>query len=423
MTEPPAFASSDLSLVRRNPWVLGLSLSPLLGALALVVSGVAAKPGLFILPFQLVFVGIALAYFAYRRNWRPVVTKVSVRAGPDGVTVGDLFLPRGEIRAGFVLPGSTTEAPRVILRRRLRPEVQIQVWSTEEGRALLHALGLDASQTVAVFRTASLVLAKRRYGIALGAGLALLWVLFVQTIMHLPDMGRVVMIGAPFLIVLSAILSMMPSRFSVGADGIVLRWLWVRRFVGYDDITGVTRFDRGWGSSRVLGLSLALRSGGTVELPVSQSGRLWGDPAVTLALVEERIREAREAFRHGGTAADAALLRRGERDVGAWVTALRSIGAGANADLRTAPLPRESLFRIVEDPAAHAADRAAAAVALGSDLDDESKARLRSAAEATAAPRLRIAIEKAAGGDGEAELEAALAEIDGERGEARGRAS
>jgi hypothetical protein len=79
--------------------------------------------------------------------------------------------------------------------------------------------------------------------------------------------------------------------------------------------------------------------------------------------------------------------------------------------MRTAPLPRERLFRIVESPSASGLDRAAAAVALGKEADEETRGRLRGAAEACAAPKLRIALEAAAGSSSDAELEAALAEV------------
>src|SRR5262249_28225525 len=154
----------------------------------------------------------------------------------------------------------------------------------------------------------------------------------------------------------------------------------------------VSRYEAGWGRSRRIGIKLTLRSGEEVQIPVTT--RSWGDNE--LALIEERIREAREAYRTGGAEADAALLKRGDREVSAWVSMLRTIGAGANADMRTAPVPRERLFRIVEDPASPAIDRAAAAVALGADLDEDGRRRLADAAHATAAPKLRVAIEKAA---------------------------
>ncbi len=140
---------------------------------------------------------------------------------------------------------------------------------------------------------------------------------------------------------------------------------------------------------------------------------LWGLGKTRVEVLTERILQALASFREGDADAAADLLRRGAHDVSAWVRALRSLGSGANADARTAPVPRERLLRIVEDPALPPQDRAAAAVALGADLDDEGRGRLRLAAAASALPRLRIAIETAASGADESELAAALGEMDG----------
>jgi hypothetical protein len=106
------------------------------------------------------------------------------------------------------------------------------------------------------------------------------------------------------------------------------------------------------------------------------------------------------------------LLDRRERPVGDWITTLRSIGTGANAAHRIAPVAPERLWRIVEDPSARAVARAAAAVALGARIDDEGRARLKAAADATAAPKLRIALFAAADSAEEAELEEALRDLE-----------
>ena len=99
---------------------------------------------------QLATVGAFLTLVAYRANWRPRVTPASVRADGEGVTLAGHFVPRAAIRKGLVLPGMP---PRVVLLRGFRPDVEIQVRDVAEGRALLRALGLDASQAVADFRT------------------------------------------------------------------------------------------------------------------------------------------------------------------------------------------------------------------------------------------------------------------------------
>jgi hypothetical protein len=282
------------------------------------------------------------------------------------------------------------------------------------------------SQQVATFRALSPALAKRRYGVVAFVGAhVFLWSLvgILAPLSRALGMGNS---GAGMVVLLLgilAILTVFVARLSVGADGILLRWLWTQRFLGYHEIRGITRFDKGWLGARlgadgwqhtgqVMGFRVALRSGEEVLMPIALSSReSMADPIVQR--IEERIREAMDAFHRDGASVDAPLLRRGERAVGVWVAALRSIGAGANADLRTAPMPRDRLFRIVEDPASPAVDRAAAAVALGGDLDEQTRTRLRFVADATVEPSLRLAVEKAAAGEHQAEIEAALAEIEG----------
>jgi hypothetical protein len=404
------FRANELFRVRRNRTILALAGSPLfLGVPALIIAAIAIDPVYVMYLFHSAALGILGLTIAWRRNWHPEVKPVAVRADANGVAVGEEHVPRAHIKQGFVMPGVP---PQVQLRRRgLRTPVEIQVGSMGEARALLRALGLDASQTVATFRGISKLLAKRRYLMSVG-------LFFGGFVFGMTNVFRflspafsavgVAMFAASALTF--AVLMIAPMRITVGADGIATRWLWQKRFYGFGEISMVTRFERGFGRSRVVGLELLLRSGEEVFLPMSQ--RSWDDGDA--GILDERVREAMEAFRRGDAAADAALLRRGDRAVGEWVSALRSIGAGANADLRTAPVPRERLFRIVEDPSSPPADRAAAAVALGSELDADARARLQAAAEATAAPKLRIAIEKAASGSEAAEVEAALAEIEAE---------
>lgn len=96
-----------------------------------------------------------------------------------------------------------------------------------------------------------------------------------------------------------------------------------------------------------------------------------------------------------------------------WVTALRAVGAGANADMRTdtrrgraAPARRGGPGRDRGGPR----QRGGRADGKGSPADRD---RIRIAAETTAAPKLRIALEKASASDiDEEELGAVLAELE-----------
>ena len=399
---PETFASNDVRVVRRNPWILGVAALPLIFALGVLVAGITVWLPLLAFVAQLALLGVVALLFVWSRNFWPIVTPTPVRADAEGLTVGDRRVPRAGIRAGFVLPALP---PKVLLRRRWALPIELEVPSKEEGRGILRALGLDVTQSVASFRTMSRAVTRRRYTAAIAA-----LFLAVGIVPRLLGSGAASGVGFVIATVLLALVMIVPTRLSVGADGLVLRWFGRSRFLAHGEIAGVTRYDKSWGRSSQVGLAVRLRSGEEVLIPVAQSSWVTQEAQI----IEERIREALEAFRAGDAAADAALLRRGGRELAEWIAALRAIGAGANADMRTAPVARERLFRIVESPTAGAPDRAAAAVALGHDLDDDARRRLRVAAEAIAAPRLRFAVEAAASGGEEAEIEAALAEVEQE---------
>jgi hypothetical protein len=212
-----------------------------------------------------------------------------------------------------------------------------------------------------------------------------------------------------FPLLVFAIVSLVPSRVTVGADGIELRWFGRRRFFRHRDVVNATQYIAGLGNSRYTGVALTLESGEEVRIPIGQARS--GDDRTRMVL--ERIQEAAAEGQREHPELDPAILARGDREVADWMRALRSLGAGANATMRTAPIEAERLWRIVEDPAGPPLARAAAAVALTADPAADARRRLRAAAEATAAPRLRVAIDAAASHDEDA-LKEALAELESE---------
>ena len=416
MSTTPPFVSTELSVVRRNGWILALAASPILLVIARLFFDTPVHHPFFGFVFQgLALAPLALVYVVRRNPW-PRVEKLPVEADAGGVKLGAKRVPRAALRAGFVLPGGQ---PRVLLQRKLGLPIELQVSSTEQGRGLLRALGFDASQTVARFRVASRLVSRRSYMATMMGVTFAVYGGFIgfMTGRHHDHVSPV--FGALLSVVLALVFAffLVPTWLSIGADGVVLSWFRSKRFIGYGEIARVEPYRKSWGRAQYVGVTLVLRSGEEVPIPTGKAR--WDEQS---NLIKERLREAMEAFKEGGTAADAAMLQRGSRAVADWVTALRAIGAGANADMRTAPLPPERLFRIVEDPTCTAPERAAAAVALGTDLDDEARARLRSAAAAVAAPRLRVAIEAAAGSSAEAELEAALTELEEHEPKARAQA-
>jgi hypothetical protein len=165
-----------------------------------------------------------------------------------------------------------------------------------------------------------------------------------------------------------------PARIVVGADGVLVTYA---GFVPYGDVTSIERD----GAVTVVKRS----SGGDVRL-VS---------ALHADALAERLREGLEAFRRGESAGDiAALVAQQGRSAIEWVRGLASLLKGG--DYRTANVTPDALWRIAEDPAAHASARAGAAAALRPSLDDQGRARLRVAAEASASPHVRVALETVA---------------------------
>jgi hypothetical protein len=63
----------------------------------------------------------------YRRNPSPFLTQIPIRAHRQGIQVGALCVPRGEIRSGYVLPGRAGQQPKLVLRRRLRLAIELEL--------------------------------------------------------------------------------------------------------------------------------------------------------------------------------------------------------------------------------------------------------------------------------------------------------
>ncbi len=396
---------------------MALALAPFLGTVAAFLSGLLVDHRYFIPIFHSTIAGLVATLWVWRNNPGARVVPRLIRASEEGLQVGEQFIARRDLKEALVIPEDAGKPLRVrVAPRGLRLPLELVAGDAAESRRLLRALGFDASQSVVRFRTLSKLLSDNGWILALIFGVTVMVATSVtsgrvstgSTLASATVLAGLIAFAAALAIVL------LPTRLSVGADGLVLAWAGRKRFLGYGDIDFVATYDRSFGRSQLRGVEVFLKSGETVKIPIEQ-GR---SPGARVAIIEERIAEAMESFRAGDTAGDAAMLARGGRTASAWVEKLRSIGAGANAGPRTAPLARDRLFRIVEDPQAKATDRVAAAVALSAEIGDRDRDRLRVAAEAVAAPRLRVAIEAAAGDDG-ARSEEILAEIEVEESRAR----
>jgi hypothetical protein len=222
--------------------------------------------------------------------------------------------------------------------------------------------------------------------------------------------------GAPFgalgfvlgMLVMAGIM-LSPTRISIGADGILTRWLGRRRFHAFSETDRVDPIEKRLSNKTYLFVQLTKKNGEQVNLPIGQ--KRWSED--DFAAVNERIREAIEVYKSGRIEANASALERKGRAPADWIVALRAVGAGANADMRTAPVSGEQLLRILEDPGAEPRARASAAVALSARGSEEDNQRIRIAADATAAPKLRIVLQKVTEPEAsDEELGAMLAELE-----------
>lgn len=273
----------------------------------------------------------------------------------------------------------------------------------EEGEALMRALGVDATRRRAEFRGSSPVY--QTQGRALLA--AFLAMFLAGTVAAFLD--RIIGTEAfSFPIVMSVLaLLLVPSRIAIGIDGVLVRWLFLRRFHPFSNVRALYRIgDRG------IGIDLSDGTRAEVYTSMARNGQLGAGTIAehreaVLARMESALR-AHRSLDDASTVAEA--LARGDRTGGDWLADLVKLRAGGT-DYRTAALRDEDLWTLLESPSATEDARAAAALVLRRSLDDEGRARIRVAAEATASPRLRVALDRAADAAEDAAVEEAVADL------------
>jgi hypothetical protein len=372
-------------------FVLYVLLAGLLGALA---SPAAAVPLSVTGFYALLALGVVVSVVKTRP---PVVKAIPgsarVRASREGLWIdGAKVAARGELESGAVLPGKGGALVQIRRVGTSRGEVNLGVATTGDGRSLLQALGLDAGHAVARARARMPFI-----GWAFLAYFLLNGAMGAVMSGNKPGaaLGTAGVVATVTLVVLAyaSLFSMfIRSRVTIGTDGVLVEWLGVyRKFIPMREIASVSLDPKRHGIVRI-----ELTSG---KVEILTHGRRWfhREPHPETIALKDRIVEALAASRAGGPEKDTSqVLRRGREgnDVAGWVADLRRL-LDREAGFRSAAIVPERLWAIVEDAAADAEARAAAAVALGPALDAPGKERLRIAANTTAEPRLRIALEAA----------------------------
>lgn len=411
MSERPPIEAIDH---RPNPWVRAAAAAPLAMILPLWVAAALVSPMFAAPTFHLLILGAFLAFFARRRN--PWARRVPVRVGVDaeGLTVTDdktgkvERIAKSEITRGVKVPSAT--GLKVRLSRKKKRDRELAVAREADADAVLEGLGLDAAHTKASFRGMSRIYAKTWRLIATvfaAMGFSML----------AGGLSAAIAPGAAPLMAITAMMGMFvlmfwPTRVEVGGDGVLVRWMGRERFIRHADIADVEVRIQGVGRSKRNVVMLTLRSDEVFQIPTGAPS--WdGDNANTLAA---RIREARRVAEEGG-AAPSALLMRGDRPHRTWIDALRAREVN---DLRTPAVPKDQLWRVIEDAAADPIDRAAAVVALGPKLAADERSRLAGAAKVVAAPKLRVVLEDGPDAE-EGELAKMLEEVEVESSKSEGK--
>jgi hypothetical protein len=375
------------------PLALGAALACLPGGASTLALGVA-----------LGWLGLGTLLYVLARNPAPHETLVRVYACGAGLLLPGRFVPSERILGGWVEPRPEA-APLVHVRTEGGADVTLVVRDVERGRALLAALGVDASRVAATFWALARPIGEPRTFARLGALVGIALTLGMLAGQESP--------AASALAVVALLLAMLglvvPTRVSIGADGVHLRWLGTSRFVMWATVLAVEPFDGG--------VVLALEGGRWLTLRTPREHDRH-DPE-GLAMVE-RLRAAwRANVQARAEPLPTGVVRRtGSRGTRTrdWVRAMRAL-AQEQPGYRTSAVPPEGLWRIVESPHADGDARTGAAIALASSLDSAGRKRLREAAASCAEPRLRIALTTASmptGAASEEELAAALDAIDGE---------
>ncbi len=331
-----------------------------------------------------------------------------VRADRTGVFFrSKLILRRDDVRGLWIEPKRGGTRLVHLAAKRAKNDVAIEVEDDVRAKTLLEALDLVRDRHTQRFfverdplRT-KLERAGARASV-FGGALAIL-----GGVVWLARANELVLLTAvPLLILYAILVRRMRRRTDVmlGTDGVVVRAAGSLRTIPLAEIASVR----------------AHAETAIVELESKER--------ITLRFMESDPVRARDAFvvdlqhrlpRGESAASDhlASLLARGDRSAGDWI---RDIGRTAHAaeaeGYRVAPVPDETLWRIVEHAGADPTARAGALVALRERLDEEGRERVRDLANATARADLRAAFEAAAAGE---EADRIVAALDAKRAKGR----
>jgi len=375
------------------------------GPLAFVLALEGVFPPGF-LGFHMAVFGAVLRTTQLRTNHRATKRTRDVRATSEGVFVdGKLAVPVARVADGFYQPRRPAEkekygsSVRLVSRRRsILFEAEME---EREALDFLHGLGLDPGSRRAEFGGGSPLFSSLERQLAAIFGVLGLMV----AVAILGGALHPALFFAAFLLLPAVFLAMLPSKITVGIDGVLVRWLWTREFIPMKEIDDVVEESEN-------AIRLRLRSGKERVVFTSMHYKQGNTPVIVQDrdAILARIREAHRMHAAAGEAVDAtALVARGAQTRREWLASLERL-ARHDGGYRDPVVRSEDLVRIIEDPTAPEDARAGAALVLRRSADEEARARVRIAAAASASPKLRVALDAAVAGTDET-IEEALTDL------------
>jgi hypothetical protein len=388
-----------VEVLRRNRLLLGVPVALLILALVLLAATMAGAS----LSSQLQFVeivggfwGAVMTPIILYRNPFPARLPRAARVDASGLWLnGELAMHRDEITQGYVEPVMPSHAV-LHLRARGRKSLVLSA-SPEVAEGILSALALDPVRRTATISGRSPLATPLLVRPAL-------WVLFQLTLV----LGPIFLSTQPLLLLFTLcallallVLSYIPARIDVGADGVLRSWLGTRRFLPYRDMRKVT--------TRRDDVVVEMQNGQRSVLAARRRYDAEANQGADDLALLHRVQTAFRWHRSTESPADSALaLARGGRPAREWVRQIRALCASQGSGYRSSGLSEERLLQVVRDASALPSLRAGAAVALAQAEGDAWKSDLRTVAEACADPRVRVVLETVAQGGEEEDWVSAL---------------
>jgi hypothetical protein len=324
--------------------------------------------------------------YAWQRKWRQLSGEL--RADETGLYIaGKRVVARDRLLHGHVHVDRGRTFLRLVRRAMAPRPIDIEVADESQANELLAALRLDMQTSVGEYQMLHGRNNRRIVGMIAGAT-GLISVFIGMMFMQLSPSPIQHLIGMVMWMITAcgtAFAGMAAVAFvSVGRDGIFVRHRFMsRRFISFAEIRDVEQTDRD--------LVITLTNNTTIEMHHPRE-LIEGD-SERRSLID-RIRTALTAYREAPRA-----------------PSVTNAQSETDASYRTSAVPAELLWRVVEDPAAPASERTAAATALKKELDDAGRSRLRIAAGASASAPLRVALETLAAEEDEDDAPAKRARL------------